>query len=192
MKVAVLYATKEGQTRRIAEHVADTLRAHDATAELFDVAELDDTFALDGYTAAVLAASVHLGKHEKEMVRFVAQHRRALEAVPTAFLSVSMSEHGAEDPQQSPESHARFVADVKRVLDEFFHATLWKPHWVLPVAGALAYTKYNFLVKWVMKRIAAHEGGSTDTSRDWEYTDWAALDKFMDGVLNELNETAPY
>jgi len=40
------------------------------------------------------------------------------------------------------------------------------------IAGALKYTQYNFFIKWVMKGIARKEGGSTDTSRDHEYTDW--------------------
>ena len=31
-----------------------------------------------------------------------------------------------------------------------------------------------------MKRIARKAGGATDTSRDYEYTDWAALDEFVD------------
>jgi len=29
-----------------------------------------------------------------------------------------------------------------------------------------------------MKRITAREGGDVDTSRDYEYTDWGALDRF--------------
>jgi len=29
-----------------------------------------------------------------------------------------------------------------------------------------------------MKRIAAKAGGDTDTSRDYEYTDWNALSRF--------------
>jgi menaquinone-dependent protoporphyrinogen IX oxidase len=31
-----------------------------------------------------------------------------------------------------------------------------------------------------MKRISKQAGGATDTSRDHEYTDWAALDRFLD------------
>ena len=31
-----------------------------------------------------------------------------------------------------------------------------------------------------MKRIAAKAGGDTDTSRDYEYTDWADLQRFAD------------
>jgi menaquinone-dependent protoporphyrinogen oxidase len=50
---------------------------------------------------------------------------------------------------------------------------------VLPVAGALAYSKYSFFVKLVMKTIAWKAGGPTDTSRDYEFTDWATLDRFV-------------
>jgi menaquinone-dependent protoporphyrinogen oxidase len=39
-------------------------------------------------------------------------------------------------------------------------------------AGALLYTHYNFFIRWMMKRIVATAGGDTDTSRDYEYTDW--------------------
>ncbi len=47
-----------------------------------------------------------------------------------------------------------------------------------PVAGALLYTKYNLLMRWIMKRIAAKAGGATDTSRDYDYTDWTDLEVF--------------
>ena len=43
----------------------------------------------------------------------------------------------------------------------------------------LLYTQYNVLIRFVMKRIAKHAGGATDTSRDHEYTDWVALDQFV-------------
>ena len=44
------------------------------------------------------------------------------------------------------------------------------------------YSKYNFLVRFFMRRIAQKEGGDTDTSRDYEYTDWEALDRLVDEV----------
>jgi menaquinone-dependent protoporphyrinogen oxidase len=50
---------------------------------------------------------------------------------------------------------------------------------VLPVAGALTYSKYNFFIKLIMKTMARRAGGPTDTSRDYEFTDWAALDRFV-------------
>jgi menaquinone-dependent protoporphyrinogen oxidase len=57
---------------------------------------------------------------------------------------------------------------------------------VKPVAGALLYTKYNFIVRFVMKQIVKKKSGSTDTSRDHEYTDWAALDRFVEDLLHDV------
>jgi menaquinone-dependent protoporphyrinogen oxidase len=64
--------------------------------------------------------------------------------------------------------------------------TGWHPRRVELVAGALPYTRYNFLVRFVMRRISRKEGGDTDTSRDYEYTDWAAVDRFAAEFADEV------
>jgi menaquinone-dependent protoporphyrinogen IX oxidase len=53
-------------------------------------------------------------------------------------------------------------------------------------AGALAYSKYNFLVKWWMKRIAKKSGGETDTSKDYEYTNWNDVSRFAEDFSNKI------
>jgi len=124
------------------------------------------------------------------MLQFVKKHRGELECLPTAFLSVTLSEAGAERSDVTTEENAQFVADVQKVLDRFFAETGWHPERVKPVAGALLYTQYNFLIRFVMKRIAKHAGGSTDTSRDYEYTDWVALDRFVAELVEEFSSSA--
>jgi menaquinone-dependent protoporphyrinogen oxidase len=186
-RVGIFYATREGQTRRIAEYVATRLRTTGLETHVTNVAEGTESHP-GGYAAVVLAASVHAGKHEPEMRRFVKQHLAELDALPSAFLSVTLSEAGAERPTAKPEERARFVADVQKVLDEFSKETGWHPKHFKPVAGALLYTKYNFLVRFIMKRIARKAGGDTDTSRDYEYTDWAALDRFADELSQEISQ----
>jgi menaquinone-dependent protoporphyrinogen oxidase len=37
-----------------------------------------------------------------------------------------------------------------------------------------------------MRRISAKEGGDTDTSRDYEYTDWAAVDRFARELVTRV------
>lgn len=137
-------------------------------------------FDLDRYAAAALAASVHGGKHEREMVAFVKQHRAALDRMPTAFLSVSLGEAGVEDPARTEAQHADAAAAVKRQIDVFLAETGWKPERLAPVAGALLYRQYGVLLRFVMRLIARRSGASTDTSRDHVYTDWAALDHIAD------------
>jgi menaquinone-dependent protoporphyrinogen oxidase len=181
--VLILYATREGHTRRIAEHLAATVRARGHEAVVVDAAHLPEGFSLDSYAAAIVSASVHTGTHEREIVAFVKFHRAELERIPAVFLSVSLSEAGVEDPAATPERRAQAAADVQRMIDVFLKETGWHPSKVRAAAGALSYTKYNFLIRFVMKRIAKSQGASTDTSRDHDLTDWAALDHIVDEVV---------
>lgn len=184
----VLYATREGHTHRIAEHVAATIRARGHEAHLLDAAKVHDNFSMEGYGASILAASVHLGHHEREMIAFVKRHRAELDRAPTAFLSVSMTEATIEDMKRPPEVRARAAAELSKVLHTFYEESGWHPRRVKAVAGALMYTQYGFMVRFVMKMISKHNAGPTDTSRDYVYTDWQALDRFV----AELVEEAPY
>ena len=183
----VLYATREGHTERIAGRLAVAIRARGHSADAIDAANPPERFRLDLYDAALLAASVHAGhhekEHEKEMVEFVRQHKLGLEQIPTVFLSVSLAEAGAENEKASPEMRAKAAADVEEMIHRFLEETGWHPGKIQAVAGALLYTQYNFLIRLVMKRIAAASGGSTDTTLDHTYTDWAMLDQLIDELV---------
>src|ERR1700757_2065932 len=88
--VGVFYATREGHARRIADRMAEDLRVHGFDVDVFDVRR-PVSFSLQNYSAAVLAASVHGGNHEKEMIQFVKDHRLELDGMVTAFLSITLS-----------------------------------------------------------------------------------------------------
>jgi menaquinone-dependent protoporphyrinogen oxidase len=186
--ILVLYATREGQTRRIAEYLAAAAQARGLYAHAADASQVPAGFSLDNYSAAILSASVHGGRHEKEMLDFIKLYKTELELLPTVFLSISLSEAGAEDAAAPPERRGQAAADVQKMIDAFVAETGWHPDKIQAVAGALRYTKYNRLLRFVMKRIAARAGGSTDISRDHEYTDWAALDRVMDELAQALDE----
>ncbi len=179
----ILYATREGHTARIAEHLCETMRKRGLSAQPVDAADRPGSFKLEDYQGAILAASVHAQKHETEMTRFVKRHREQLEALPTVFLSVSLSEAGAEDADAPQERRSQAAADAQRMIDLFLVETKWHPSKIKAVAGALLYTKYNFLLRLIMKRIARKAGGDTDTTRDYDYTDWAALDHLVDELM---------
>lgn len=176
MKAAIFFATREGQTRRIAARIADDLRERGVQVDVFDVGE---TRRVDfaPYCTACVAASVHVGHHEREMIAFVRNYRDQLVRLDAAFVSVTLSEAGAQNPHRSDAERHQASADVQRMMDVFFTQTGWHPDRVLAVAGALAYSKYNFIVRAIMKRIARKAGAPTDASRDYEFTNWAAVDR---------------
>jgi len=155
--------------------------------EVFNVRDRAPDLSSGSYDGLILAASVYRGRHEREMVRFVRKNFGALMSRPSAFLSVSMSQAGVELSGATPEQRAVHASNVQQMLERFYKETDWRPKYVRAVAGAVLYTKYNFLVRFMMKRISKQAGGSTDTSQDHEYTDWAALDRFseeFEGVLS--------
>jgi menaquinone-dependent protoporphyrinogen oxidase len=98
---------------------------------------------------------------------------------------VTLSEAGVERPESTAEERAQCEADVQKMMEDFFEETGWRPKLVLPVAGALLYSRYNFVVRFVMKRIAKKMRAGTDTSRDYDYTDWGALDRFAARLWEE-------
>jgi menaquinone-dependent protoporphyrinogen oxidase len=179
MKAAVFYATREGQGKRVAEHVAASLRANRFDVEVCNVRDSPELIDTQPYQLAFVIASVHLGHHEREILRFVKSHRADLVRLGAPFLSLTLSEAGAEDLTAPPEKRRAAAADAQRMIDVFVQDTGWRPAYVLPVAGALAYSKYNFFIKLIMKNIARNAGGPTDTSRDYEFTDWDAVDRFV-------------
>jgi menaquinone-dependent protoporphyrinogen oxidase len=189
MKAAIFYATREGHGKRVAEHIAESLRALRYDVDVCNVKESPESIDLQLYQMAFVIASVHLGHHEREVVRFVRSHRLDLVRLGAPFLSLTLSEAGAEDPAAPPEQRMLAAADAQRMIDVFVRETGWRPAYVLPVAGALAYSKYNFFVKLVMKTIARKAGGPTDTSRDYEFTDWPTLDRFVRDRVNVAKAT---
>lgn len=188
--VLVVYATREGHTRKIADYVAERIRSRSLLVEVLNASEIPKRFPLDTYLAAVVCASIHVGVHEKEVVHFVKQHRVELAQIPTAFLSVSLAEAGAEDPKRPQSDRDAASGEVRRMIEAFFANTGWRADIVAPVAGALMYSKYNWLITWVMKRIARANKVPTDSSRDWVFTDWEALDRVAGEVVARTSRAA--
>jgi menaquinone-dependent protoporphyrinogen oxidase len=68
--------------------------------------------------------------------------------------------------------------ETQAMVDKFVRETGWQPSRVETIAGALVYSQYNIFVRHLMKLIAKREGGPTDTSQDYDYTNWDAVEKF--------------
>lgn len=177
MKIAIVYATTEGQTRKIARFAADHLTERGATVELLPAAEAGD-LDLSRFGAAILAASVHLGAYQPGLRDFARGHAADLAALPTLFLSVSLAAAG-DDPDD--------WVGLAKVIGEFEDETGWTPARLEHVAGAFRFTEYDFFRSWAMRWIASQKGQRVDPHADTEYTDWAALARLLDEWLDGLS-----
>lgn len=173
-RVLVVYGTTDGHTRTIAAKIAEAAcrRGHHAgTAD----AALGLTPAT--YDAVIVAAPLRRERQLPQVERFVRGNLAALNDMPTAFCSISLT---AALPDPGRQFEARACADV------FLRDTGWRPDAVFLAAGALQYSRYGFFTRMMMKRIARKMGGDTDTSRDYVYTDWEKLRRDVDAFLDRL------
>jgi menaquinone-dependent protoporphyrinogen oxidase len=187
-RVLVLYATMEGQSLKVAQHATQRLREAGFSVRTLDVDDLGALFSLRDYRAVLLVAPVHMSLHPRAMRRFVSEEREELAKLPALFLSLSLSQAGVELTNTTPEQRERASADVQHLTKLFCEATGFPSRQVVPVAGCLAYSHYGFFKRLLMKRIARKAGGSTDTSRDHEYTNYAIVDAAVDRLTAGLFE----
>ncbi len=165
-RILVVYASHYGQTRIIAEHITERLRrdSHDVTlanAEAHAAPPPPQAF-----DAVIIGSRVEFGRHAQSVLDYIKEHRRALSALPTGFFSVSMS--AATSTRRDPNGY----------LVKTFGQLRWAPNESVAFGGGLPYTRYGWILRYVMKQISRRGGHTTDTSRDHVFTDFAAVSTF--------------
>jgi menaquinone-dependent protoporphyrinogen oxidase len=175
--VAIVYASTHGHTGKIVGRIAETLRAEGLEVEVAELGERPERL-IGHCDAALVAGSVHRGSHQPELVEFVRRHRRLLQDIPSAFVSVSLTAADDEDEE--------LRAETRRMVDEFVEDTGWTPDRTATVAGAFQFSKYSPFERLVMRLIARRHGTEIDPWEDLELTDWPAVDQFARDFVRRL------
>lgn len=168
MKFLIVYGTTEGQTRKIARFMEDVLK--EAGHQVITADATDEPPAPDNYDAVLIGASIHMHKYQNTVSHYITRHASVLNKMPGAFFSVCLAV--ASDMEEEHQ-------EAQKITNDFLVQTGWKPLMNTQVAGALKYTQYDFFKRLIMKMISKREGRTTDTSQDYEYTDWNAVKKFV-------------
>ncbi len=175
--ILIVYGTTDGHTAKVAQVLAENLRALRCSVDVVDAAGMMQRLSPEGYDGVIVAASVHIGDYQRAVARWVRMNATMLNDMPTAFLSVCLAvlEHSAKTRQE-----------VTNIMQRFFARTGWRPPIAKPIAGAVLYTRYGWLKRQMMKRIVGKAGGGADTTRDYEYTDWNDLRAFAGTFATRL------
>lgn len=169
MKILIVYATTEGQTRKVARFVFDRLADAGHAVELVPASDAKGRDG-SGFAAAVVAGSVHAGRYQKELVDWARDSAPGLRPLPTMFLSVSLTAAGED---------AEDWKGLRACVERFSEETGWTPTRVEHVAGAFRFSEYDFFKSWAMRWIAAQKDESVKPGQDKEYTDWEALGRLL-------------
>lgn len=123
--ILIVYATRYGSTREVAEKIAAMLRKQKLDVEVRPARQVR---SLEGYRAAVLGTPLYIGRWLKETHRFLKQHHQALAQLPVAIFSLGPTHHGEGA-----------IAQVRPQMDN----ELRKYPWLKPVATELFGGKYD-------------------------------------------------
>lgn len=169
-RILLAYGTTEGHTDDVVVELRKPLEAagHDVAAHVVGEAPGTPT----GFDAVVVGSSIHVGKHDKSVIAWIGANRAALDALPSAFFQVSLSSASGEEG----------ATEARSYVDHLVEATGWHPDVVGLFGGALLYTRYGFVKRTMLKKIADQSGLGTDTHRDYDYTDYDAVRQFAEDV----------
>jgi menaquinone-dependent protoporphyrinogen oxidase len=167
-RALVIYASTHGHTAKIAARIAQAMRDEDLEVDLRDAASATHADP-SRYDVVVVGASLHREHHQHEIADWVTAHRAALERRPSVFFSVSLSAADASEESR---------AATGRCIDEFCTQTGWTPRHTERIAGCLQYREYDMFTRQLMRLMMKRVDQPTDASRDYDFTDWDAVDRF--------------
>ncbi len=174
---ALYYATRDGQSRRIAEHISRRLTECEILGPPRDLAVTRP--APEDLTSAsviVLVAAVRYGRHLPEADRLLSAYRSLKSPPPLVLASVNLT---ARKPGKTT---AEGNAYLRKTIARYRLA----PALAIAFAGRLDYRRYGWLDRQIIRFIMLLTRGPTDPDTCVEYTSWPAVDEFAAGIVDLL------
>jgi menaquinone-dependent protoporphyrinogen oxidase len=175
MRILILYGSTEGHTRDLSAFVAKVLREDGQEVIVRDSAAKEPPPDPSTYDLIFLASSLHVGRYQAALMEFARTHHETLNAMPSAFISVSLSAAG-ENPDD--------WEGLQECVGRFVRETMWTPKAIHHAAGAIRNSQYDFFKRLAIKYIARQHGKQTVTSQDYDMTDYPALKSFVFNFVN--------
>ncbi|MEA9389823.1 menaquinone-dependent protoporphyrinogen IX dehydrogenase [Acerihabitans sp. TG2] len=169
MKTLILYSSRDGQTRKIAQFIAEQpdLSSGSSHCDVLDLAAAEQ-LDLPRYDRVLIGASIRYGHFAAALPVFIKRHLVWLNSVPSGFFSVNLTARkvGKHTPQTNVYTR------------KFLASSAWRPDRCEVFAGALRYPHYGWLDRVMIQLIMRMTGGETDATKDVEYTDWQQVNNF--------------
>ena len=172
MRVLVVYATKYGATRGIAERITATLGESGVNAAMVAAKEPGE---LDGYDAFVIGSAAYMGSWLHEATDFVRHNQAVLKTKPVWLFS-----SGPIGTQRTDEK-GRDVLDtlMPKEFAEFETSIHPRGHQVF--FGAYDHTRLSF-----GHRVVASMPAMKNLFVDGDWRDWNAIDAWARSIASAL------
>lgn len=171
MKTIILYSSRDGQTKKIAQFIADKLGQNTT------VQPISEAVDLNAFEQIVIGASVRYGHFNPELYKFIEKQTALLNRKQTAFFGVNLT--ARKVGKDTPETNV--------YVRKFLQRIRWRPTQSAVFAGALRYPRYKLFDRLMIQFIMRLTGGETDATKEIEYTDWNKVSVFADSLGSTIN-----
>lgn len=171
--IAIVYSTKFGQTTKIVFHMKKAFEEAGCVATVHNLNKRLP-FLDQSIDTVVYGGPLYAGRLPYELSQWVVQNFAALKIRKSGFFMVCLN---AADKR--PEAR---TAEVK-IVQGFLKDCGAQPDVTGVFAGALMNSRYFYLLRLVMRRIARKAGALTDLDKNYEYTEWEKVDEFVDQII---------
>lgn len=161
MSILVVYASKHGATRGIAERITRTFQRLGMEAE-FQPA--DAVTNLQAHSAVVIGSAIYYGSWMKDAMEFVGHNRATLAKLPVWLFSSGPLGVEVKDEEPQPKD----LSELQKMLNPRDHHIFF---------GALDPDKLTFMERMVVKGIHAPVG---------DYRDWNEIEDWTAGIVHAL------
>lgn len=167
MKIALIYTSHEGQTKKIMERI-QAIIGSECECDKIKLMEQPD-ISLSGYEGVIIGTSIRFGFYHRQIKRFIEKHYKTLETLPNAFFGVNLV---ARKPDKN-------TPETNNYTRKFLSKLPWQPKLSAVFAGALYYPRYKWYERIMIQLIMWLTKGETNTKIPViEYTDWVKVDAF--------------
>jgi len=174
MKIAIFYESYLGHTEQVARRIRDHLETKGQSTSLLKCSEPASERVVKNSDAVLIGSPIRAGKLHKKVIGFVRRNAGQLREKRTGLFIVCLA-----GKESTPEA----LAEIRKYQEQFVELTGLAPAVSKAFGGALPYPKYNFFLRYIMKKINQKHGGDIDTSRSYVYTDWDAVRGFAEEFI---------
>jgi menaquinone-dependent protoporphyrinogen oxidase len=174
MRAVVVYASKYGFTKGIADFIADTIRQNGVEAV---AQEADKLKTIEDHDAFVIGSAVFYGKWMKEAREFVTRNREVLASRPVWLFSSGPVGKETMDKQGHDLREAsapKDIAEFKRIINPRDHRVFY---------GGLDISKHLSL------RILSRSSSVRAGLPDGDFRDWKEIEAWATNIAQDLRTT---
>ncbi len=133
-----------------------------------------------GIDHVIIGSPIYMGRFPRRFSRWINQNRSCLKGIRTSLFTFSLN---------AADQHHKAKSMNDLLLRRYSKNLAVKSKFVASFAGSLAFKEYGFFTKLIMKYISRSNGGPTDSTKNFELTNWKEIEKFAKTIRLTVSPT---